>query len=98
MNSGKKRLSIWLVITLAILALFIVFVVFPMVLILYKSVLMEDGSISFAYFTKFFSKKFYWSTLVNSFKVTVASTLVSAVLGLIMAYVLRSIKIKGAFL
>lgn len=96
MNSGKKRLSIWLVITLAILALFIVFVVFPMVLILYKSVLMEDGSISFAYFTKFFSKKFYWSTLVNSFKVTVASTLVSAVLGLIMAYVLRSIKIKGS--
>jgi len=96
MKAGKKRLNIWLVITLAILALFLVFVVFPMGLILYKSVLMEDGSISFAYFTKFFSKKFYWSTLVNSFKVTIASTLVSAVLGLIMAYVLRSVKIKGS--
>lgn len=96
MKLGKKKLSIWLVITLAILALFLIFVVFPMVLILYKSVLMEDGSISFAYFGKFFSKKFYWSTLVNSFKVTIASTLVSAVLGLIMAYVLRSVKIKGS--
>jgi len=96
MTSGKKRLSIWLILTLAILALFAVFVVFPMVLILYKSVLMEDGTISFAYFAKFFSKKFYWSTLVNSFKVTIASTLVSAVLGLIMAYILRSIKIKGS--
>ncbi|MFU0828940.1 MAG: hypothetical protein ACFWTJ_15660 [Lachnoclostridium sp.] len=96
MKLGKKRLSIWLIITLAILALFLIFVVFPMILILYKSVLMEDGSISFAYFTKFFSKKFYWSTLVNSFKVTIASTLVSAILGLIMAYILRSVKIKGS--
>ncbi len=95
MKSGKKRLSIWLIITLAILGLFIVFVVFPIALILYKSVLMEDGSISFVYFAKFFSKKFYWSTLVNSFKVTIASTLVSAILGLIMAYILRSVKIKG---
>ena len=34
--------------------------------------------------------------MINSFKVTIASTLVSAVLGLIMAYVLRSIKIKGS--
>ncbi len=95
MKPDKKRLSIWLIITLAILGLFIVFVVFPIVLILYKSVLMEDGSISFVYFAKFFSKKFYWSTLVNSFKVTIASTLVSAILGLIMAYILRSVKIKG---
>lgn len=93
--NGKKKMNMWLVITLAILALFLVFVVLPLGLILYKSILMEDGTISFAYFSKFFSKKFYWSTLINSFKVTIASTLVSAVLGLIMAYLLRSIKIKG---
>ena len=96
MKSGKKKLNIWLTLTLAILALFLIFVVFPLGLILYKSVFMEDGTISFSYFTKFFSKKFYWSTLVNSFKVTIASTLVSAFLGLIMAYVLRSVKIRGS--
>jgi len=96
MNTAKKKLNIWLVLSLAILALFIIFVVFPIGLILYKSILMDDGTISFAYFTKFFSKKFYWSTLVNSFKVTIASTLVSATLGLIMAYLLRSIKIRGS--
>ncbi|ABN52812.1 iron(III) transport system permease protein [Acetivibrio thermocellus AD2] len=96
MNTAKKKLNIWLVLALAILALFLIFVVYPIGLILYKSILMEDGTISFSYFTKFFSKKFYWSTLVNSFKVTIASTLVSAVLGLIMAYLLRSIKIKGS--
>lgn len=96
MTSAKKKLNIWLVLAIGILALFLVFVVYPIALILYKSILMEDGTISFSYFAKFFSKKFYWSTLINSFKVTIASTLVSASLGLIMAYVLRSIKIKGS--
>ena len=96
MNTTKKRLNIWLVLSLAILALFIIFVVYPIGLILYKSILMDDGTINFGYFTKFFSKKFYWSTLINSFKVTIASTLVSAVLGLNMAYLLKSIKIKGS--
>jgi len=96
MNAGKKKMNIWLGLSLVILALFLIFVVYPIGLILYKSILMEDGTISFSYFSKFFSKKFYWSTLVNSFKVTIASTLVSATLGLIMAYLLRSIKIKGS--
>lgn len=94
--TGRKRMNMWLVLALAILVLFVIFVVFPMGLILYKSVLMEDGTISFDYFAKFFSKKYYWSTLVNSFKVTIASTIVSAILGLIMAYVLRSVKIRGS--
>lgn len=94
--SDKKRLIMWLVLAFAILVLFVIFVVFPLGLVLYKSVLMEDGTISFDYFVKFFSKKFYWSTLVNSFKVTIVSTIVSAILGLIMAYVLRSVKIRGS--
>lgn len=94
--TDKKRLNMWLVLAFAILVLFLIFVVFPLGLILYKSILMDDGTISFAYFVKFFSKKYYWSTLVNSFKVTIVSTLVSAILGLIMAYVLRSVRIRGS--
>lgn len=46
-----------------------------------------------SYFVKFFTKKYYWSTLVNSFKVTIASTAVAVLIGLPMAYLLRSIKI-----
>jgi iron(III) transport system permease protein len=68
MKLGKNRLNMWLVLAFGILILYLVCVVFPLGLILYKSVLMEDGTVSFSYFTKFFSKKFYWSTLVNSFK------------------------------
>lgn len=68
--AGEKKLNIWVAMALGILALFLLFVVYPLVLVLYKSVLSEDGNLSFAYFTKFFARKYYWSTLVNSFKVT----------------------------
>jgi len=95
-RAGEKKLNIWVAMTIVILALFLIFVVFPLGLVLYKSVLMEDGSISFQYFAKFFSKKFYWSTLVNSFKVTIVSTIVAAFLGLVMAYILRRFKIAGS--
>ena len=94
--AGEKKLNIWIVMALGILALFILFVVYPLVLVLYKSVLSEDGQLSFSYFTKFFARKYYWSTLVNSFKVTIVSTVVAAFLGLVMAYVLRSVRIKGS--
>lgn len=94
--AGEKKLNIWVAMALGILALFLLFVVYPLVLVLYKSVLSEDGNLSFAYFTKFFARKYYWSTLVNSFKVTIVSTVVAAVLGLAMAYVLRSVQIKGS--
>jgi len=59
-------------------------------------VLSEDGSFSLAYFGKFFARKYYWNTLVNSFKVTIVSTRLAAVLGLVMAYVLRSVRIRGS--
>lgn len=95
-HAGKKKLNLWIVMALGILSLFLLFVVYPLVLVLYKSVLTEDGALSVHYFTKFFQRKYYWSTLVNSFKVTVVSTLAAAVLGLIMAYVLRTVKIRGS--
>lgn len=95
-RAGEKKLNIWVAMTLGILVLFLLFVVYPLGLILYKSILMEDGRLSLEYFLKFFSKKFYWSTLINSFKVTIISTFVAAFLGLAMAYVLRSVKIRGS--
>ncbi|WP_024292673.1 ABC transporter permease [Lacrimispora indolis] len=94
--AGEKKFNIWIAMALGILCLFLIFVVYPLILILYKSVLSEDGSFSLAYFGKFFARKYYRSTLVNSFKVTIVSTLLAAALGLVMAYILRSVRIKGS--
>lgn len=92
---GQKHSRLWTAIALVILALFIVFVVYPLVLILYKSVVNPlDNSFTLENFTRFFTRKYYTNTLVNSFKVTIVATLISAALGLSLAYITKQFKIK----
>lgn len=91
------RLTIWHGFALAILAFFLLFVVYPLGIILYQSVLEpETAEFTLAYFTKFFGKPYYWTTLLNSFKVTICSTVIAAAIGLSMAYLMRSYKIPGS--
>ncbi|MBR3017367.1 MAG: iron ABC transporter permease [Clostridia bacterium] len=94
----KRRYSpIWTFLALLILALFIIFVVYPLILILYKSVVNpSDNSFTFENFTRFFTRKYYTNTLMNSFSVTVVATLISATLGLLIAYITRQYKIAGS--
>ena len=65
---------------LLILAFFILFVIFPLALILYKSVVDGEGAFTLEYFQKFFAKKYYWITIWNSLKVTVCSTFISVLI------------------
>ena len=83
--------------TVVLLAFFVLFVVYPLITVLYQSVL-EPGTnkLTLAYFDKFMARKYYWSTLVNSFSVTIVSTIFACVLGVPMAYVLRSVKVPGS--
>ena len=94
----KQRYSpVWTVLALVILALFLIFVVYPLALILYKSVV-DPGSNAFTLenFTRFFTRKYYTNTLKNSFSVTIVSTLISATLGLVIAYITRQYRIAGS--
>ena len=93
--AGEKRFNVWTVLTLILLALFLAFVIYPIGMLLIKS-LFTDGKVDLSYFVKFFTKKYYWGSLVNSFKVTVVSTLVAALIGVPMAYMLRSVRIPGS--
>ena len=92
----RKYSPIWTFLALAILALFIIFVVYPLVLVLYRSVLdPTSGKLTIENFTRFFSKKYYTNTLRNSFLVTIVATLISAALGLVMAYMTKQYRIRG---
>lgn len=93
--AGEKRFNIWTALTLILLALFLLFVIYPIGMLIVKS-LFVGGKVDLSYFVKFFSKKYYWVTLVNSFKVTVLSTLLACLIGVPMAYLLRSVKIRGS--
>lgn len=93
----QKHSPIWTFLALLVLAIFLIFVVYPLVLIMYKSVVNPaDNSFTLANFTRFFTRKYYTNTLLNSFKVTVVSTLISATLGLVIAYITRQYRIVGS--
>lgn len=97
MTMRRKNSAIWNVFTLIILAVFLIFVVYPLVLILYKSVIdPSTNTLTFENFTRFFTRKYYTNTLKNSFKVTIVATLIAATLGLLMAYITRQVKIAGS--
>ncbi|MBQ7486297.1 MAG: iron ABC transporter permease [Clostridia bacterium] len=93
----QKSSPIWTALALLILAQFIIFVVYPLVLILYKSVIdPATSSLTIENFTRFFTRKYYTNTLINSFKVTIVATLISAALGLVMAYITKQYRIAGS--
>lgn len=57
--------------------------------------LIKDGKISFEQFQTFFSKSYYFSTLFNSFKVSITATFFALVLGTLLAYLFTMYQFKG---
>lgn len=94
---SKKRLDIWFVITLLIFGLYVLFMFYPL-FSLFKSAVIdsETGKFTLAFFQKFFSKKYYTNTVVNSFIVTGWVTLMSVLVAVPLAYIMTTIKIRGA--
>ena len=76
-GSAGKSLSVWSILSILILAAFGIFVLYPLALVLYKSFVDPfSGGVTWDYFARFFTKRFYWETMVNSLCVTVCATLV----------------------
>lgn len=62
-NNNKFRLDVWGAITLGTIALYALFLLYPMAYLIRQSVLDPDtGGFTLAYFTKFFSKSYYFDT------------------------------------
>jgi len=76
--------------------MFLLFLIYPLFGLMKQSVVMEDGSFSLRQFVKFFSQPYYTNTIINSFKVTLSTTILSLVLGIPMAYFYSFYRIKGA--
>ena len=59
-NNNKFRLDVWGFITLAMIALYLVFMIYPMGYLIRQSVWdAETGAFTWANFAKFFSKSYY---------------------------------------
>lgn len=85
----------WFGVTLILLALYAVFLLFPMGN-LFRMAFYNGERFTLEYFVEFFTKPYYTSTIANSFKVSIAATVVSLVVGVTMGYLYSVYEIRLA--
>ena len=95
-DNSKFRLDIWGSVTLGMIGIYLLFLIYPMAHLMQQSVYdPQTGQFSMANFIKFFSKSYYFNTLLNSFKVSLAATFLSIFIGTPLAYLFSAYKIRG---
>ena len=90
----RRKINIWTGSSFLIFITYLLFLVYPIVTIL-RQALFQEGKFTLANFGTFFSKSYYFSTLANSFKVSITATLTALLLGTILAYFFSMYQFKG---
>ena len=96
MTNKKIRWDFWTIVTVVIIAMFALFLLYPLISLFlsgFKDT--ETGVWTIDNYARFFSKKYYKSALLNSFKLTFSVTVVAIILGVPLAYFMSFYKIKG---
>ena len=93
---AKPRKDVWLVISVVILALYALFMIYPLFMLLRNAVIDSGGQFTLDYFVKFLSKQYYLGTVLNSFKVSISATILTMFIGVPLAYFYNMYEIKGA--
>ncbi|CAL7875978.1 ABC transporter, permease protein [Fusobacterium necrophorum subsp. funduliforme ATCC 51357] len=90
----KKR-EIWLLVSLLLLTLYSIFMIYPLATLFKNAVIRQDGSFTLEYFIKFLGRSYYFSTIFNSFKISICVTFLTLFIGIPLAYFFNMYKIKG---
>ena len=92
----RRKPDIWTMATLFFILFFGLFLLYPLFGILKESVINHDGEFTMAQFFKFFSQSYYSKTILNSFKVSVAITAETLIIGIPLSYFYTFYRLKGA--
>ena len=91
-----KKTDLWIVVSLGILALYVLFMLYPILKVITQSVRDNaTGSFTLGYFKQFFSDPYYFITLFNSFKISICVTIICLIIGVPLAYLYNVYEIKG---
>lgn len=95
-KSRKKfKLDFWTSISILSFLVFVVFLIYPMFFLFIQSFKdVNSGKFTLDNFAMFFSKKYYYETLKNSFVVTILVTILAIVIGAPLAYIMTTTKIR----
>ena len=96
MSAGRKKFEIWTAISLALFLMFAVFFIYPICTLLRQAFTTKEAAFTLDNFIKFFSKPYYYNTIFNSFKVSLAVMAVSLAIGIVMSYFYSFYELKGS--
>ena len=85
MNPKRRKFEVWSAISIALLLAFLLFFLYPLCTLLKQAFTTKESGFTLDNFVKFFSKPYYYNTILNSFKVSVAVTLVSLFVGIVFS-------------
>lgn len=90
-NTSKKELkdyfSFWNVVKYVSLLLLLVFLVYPLFAIVFRSIFNNDGGLTLQNYKTFFTKAYYYRTLTHSLKVSLITTVLAVMVGVPLAYI-----------
>jgi iron(III) transport system permease protein len=92
----QSKHDVWSLVTILVLGLYGLFLVYPLLNLFGQAVIDKaTGNFTLSYFHRFFSKPYYFNTLLNSFKVTFCVTILTVALGTPLAYFFTRYNIRG---
>ncbi len=93
---GRFRLDFWFFVRLIIILALCLFIVYPFYTILTKSVFSTKvEGVTLYNFVRFFTKPYYYNTLIHSLVVCIAAVLFTTLLGVPIAYLMTRYNIIG---
>lgn len=95
MSTPALRLDPWKLVTWGLMAFMAFFIIYPLVSLLLNSFRNAEGAFTLVHFVRFFTKKYYLKTLLNSLSVSITVTLLTVALGSIMAILLNRYRVPG---
>ena len=100
MKKGIKKIltkiDFWTYITFIMVVIFVLFLLYPLFSLFLSSFKdIKTDAWTFNNFIRFFTKKYYYSTLVNSFIVTTSVTVLALLIGTPLAYCMKMYNLRG---
>lgn len=94
MSALKKKADVWTAISFILLALFLIFLLFPVAELLKESVY-TNGVFSMDAFQKFFHQRYYYETIWHSTKIALSVMAITLLLGIPFSYFYSFYQLRG---
>lgn len=96
MSARRRKFEVWTAISLVLFLMFALFFIYPICTLLRQAFTTKEAAFTLDNFIKFFSKPYYYNTIFNSFKVSLAVMVVSLAIGIVMSYFYSFYELKGS--